>query len=175
MADWSGDIELLALDGADQGTVLKSIHETAYAISVQFQESDKQPPRLLAGLSDGTFVSYSIKPEEVETADSRHASSLGLRPLRLIALDISPNAEEHVVAAGISDRLSLVFESRGHYEFSSSGKKVMLPDCAKLTSECGRCYFTELPESWRLRRLGYPAWDRVRATDESKEAAGADA
>lgn len=125
IADWCGDIELVALGGADQGTVLKSIREAAYATSVQFQESEKEPTRLLAGLSDGTFVSYSVKIDEAECPDSRHASSLGLRPLRLIALDISPNAEEHVVAAGISDRLSLVFESRDHYEFSSSGKKVV--------------------------------------------------
>lgn len=121
IADWDGNIELLSLGGTEKGSVLKTFHEAAYATTLQFQTSGKQPPRLLAGLSDGTFVSYSLKSDAPET---RHASSLGSRPLRLIALDISPNGEEHVVAAGISDRLSLVFESRDHFEFSSSGKKV---------------------------------------------------
>lgn len=139
VAEWNGDIHIFS---ADQGTLLTTIHESAYATSLQMEDSKIRSPKLLVGLADGGFAAYPLDDTTIAqgTPKNRQASSLGTRPVRLVPLDISPNLEERVVAAGISDRLSLIFESKDHFEFSSSGKKVRSTyQGLSLTSERGSC------------------------------------
>lgn len=128
VADWTGEIGLYYLNNLDpqDSKPVVSTREQAFASSLMFQETEDGQQRLVAGLSDGTLVTYDLNLAlSTNFRKGRTASSLGLRPLLVTPLQYkSDKFEEQVVAAGISDRLSVVFESRGHLEFSASGKKV---------------------------------------------------
>ncbi len=107
--------------------LLAKTRERAHAVSLKFYEDESGMLRLMAGLADGTLVSYDADSDGLKSGltKGRTQSTLGSRPLVIADLVIeSDRFEERIVAAGISDRLSLVFESRGHLEFSASGKKV---------------------------------------------------
>lgn len=106
---------------------LGKTRERAHAVSLKFYSDESGTLRLMAGLADGTLVSYDTDDFGLKSdlTKGRTQSALGSRPLVIADLEIkSERFEERVIAAGISDRLSLVFESRGHLEFSASGKKV---------------------------------------------------
>ncbi|GMK54981.1 hypothetical protein CspeluHIS016_0200370 [Cutaneotrichosporon spelunceum] len=110
----------------DKLPVLAKTRERAHAISLRFYTDENGVLRLMAGLADGTLVNYDADEVGLKSnlTKGRMQSSLGSLPLTIANLKIkSERFEERVIAAGISDRLSVVFESRGHLEFSASGKK----------------------------------------------------
>ncbi|BEJ16509.1 hypothetical protein CspHIS471_0511140 [Cutaneotrichosporon sp. HIS471] len=110
----------------DEPPILAKTRERAHAVSLRFYIDESGALRLMAGLADGTLVSYNADHFGLKSnlTKGRMQSALGSRPLVIANLEIkSERFDERVVAAGISDRLSLVFESRGHLEFSASGKK----------------------------------------------------
>ena len=56
---------------------------------------------------------------------SRKASRLGISPLNLTATHTGANEQgERIVALGLSERMSVVFESKGRIDFSSVSKRV---------------------------------------------------
>lgn len=128
VADYTGKISLYDLMGLEEmDDPYVTTQERAFASSLVFQKDESGKLRLVAGLSDGTLVSCDVDHASIKSGltKGRLVSSLGSRPLHVAPLDLrSDRFEERVVAAGISDRLSVVFESRGHLEFSASGKKV---------------------------------------------------
>jgi DNA damage-binding protein 1 len=122
VADWLGGVTVYDSTGARMFSATESVH----ASSLLFGPTSQ----LLAGLADGTLVTYDL-------AGGRTQSSLGSRPLTLVDLantnaDASPDGD--VFAAGISERLSLLFIARGHPEVSASGKKGVIAAAAVSTS-----------------------------------------
>lgn len=83
--------------------------------------------QLLAGLSDGGFVTYELEPSDDISGISvlaQKTSSLGTRPLRLCPVDDWTRGEETVVAIGLTERMSVIFEARDRIDFSSVSRKV---------------------------------------------------
>ena len=54
----------------------------------------------------------------------RKASSLGTRPLMLCSTQQKAQGGEMIVALGLNERISVVFEHRDRIDFSSVSKKV---------------------------------------------------
>lgn len=123
-SNWNGDINLFTSASLAAEEPFAHIREEAYATSLLFQAS-AGGLRILAGLSDGSLVSYDIEAASDCLAKSRVTSSLGSRLLTVSPLQTSSDlVEETVTAIGISERLTLLYESRNHVESSASGKKV---------------------------------------------------
>lgn len=83
--------------------------------------------QLLAGLSDGSVVTYDIASDSTSgnlVVRGRKASSLGTQPLALQSISGSTsNGDETLLAIGLSERMSILFESRDRVEFSSVSLK----------------------------------------------------
>jgi DNA damage-binding protein 1 len=137
VSDWSGSVQLF--DAA--GVAVYTTTEQAYAASLLFM-----PGQLLAGLSDGTCVTYDLGTK------ARTQSSLGSRPLNLVPVEVACS-DEVVFAAGISERLSLVFESRGHTEVSASGKKGVVAAASVSTEALGSCLVLATSQGLCFSRL----------------------
>ena len=89
--------------------------------------------QLLAGLSDGVLVTYDLSASAGENGKlvvlNRKASRLGQAPLRLEAVHSSVEGAaeeqgERILALGLSERMSVIFESKGRVDFSSVSKRV---------------------------------------------------
>lgn len=125
VSDWSGGISLYTTPGLSAGQPFAQISEATYACSLLFQTSPQGVSRLLAGLSDGSLVTYNVDARADSLKNTRAISSLGSRPLKVSSLQLaSDRIEEPVSAVGISERMTVLFESRNHLESSAWGKKV---------------------------------------------------
>lgn len=131
---WSKVIRLYSLieDGSTQ-VASPEITEDAYAVSLSLREllptaSAEKHVQLLAGLSNGMMINYDMvigHRTGTMVIKSRKASRLGISPLRLTATHTEPNEQgERIVALGLSERMSVVFESKGRIDFSSVSKRV---------------------------------------------------
>lgn len=146
VSDWGQEIQVYTLKGLSSNTPLAATKEAAYASSLLFNNLSSGALQLLAGLSDGSLVSYDLDAGlESQLQKGRVHSSLGTRPLQLTPLALDAG-EETVFAAGISERLSIIFESRGHAEVSSSGKKDVVAAATVTTSTLGNCVVLATPE-----------------------------
>ena len=132
VATWSNDILLYTLDRLRSATPeVTTISEKYFATSLLFKQStdthaSMSGTQLMAGLSDGSMIIYDIDM----TGDAgtlivkgRKASSLGTRPLRLCSTMTSANGEEKIMAVGLSERTSVIFEARDRIDFSAVSKK----------------------------------------------------
>lgn len=138
VADWTGSVDVLRLP--DFEPVL-SVQEPSYAWSLLLTSTV-----LHAGLSDGTYVGHDLDTK------ARTQSSLGSRPLTLAPVTVS-SGDDTVFAAGVSERLSLLFESRGHTEVSTSGMKGVLAATSITTPGLGTCLVLATADGIRFARL----------------------
>lgn len=133
VSTWTGTIMLTTFTSLASSSATYEITETSYAASLLLKTSPSSPTtstsgvQLLAGLSEGSLVTYDLQPSDdgpggVVVAN-RKASSLGTQPLRLCAIKGWQSEEEQVVAVGLSERTSVLFESRNRIDFSSISKK----------------------------------------------------
>ena len=177
VSTWSNQIFLYRLD--DGAVPLLQLSEAFYAVSlllkppVNSSSAFPSAVQLLAGLSDGSMVTYDIAI--VDSAASaamtgRKASSLGTRPLRLC--EVSGECEgDQMLAVGLSERISLVFEAKDRIDFSSVSRKVCLTSrsCTALIAEC-RCRSVRS----RLSGAGHIYWIAIHQGYFPEEAACSD-
>lgn len=129
---WTGEILLYSLDHLKTAEpVVTSLHETYYACSLFIRPSSASPTtsgvQLIAGLSDGTMVVYDLELSSEGggvKCTGRKSSGLGSRPLKLFPVEEFVQGEETIIAVGISERMSVIFENKGRIDFSSVNKKV---------------------------------------------------
>lgn len=111
--------------------LITTLHEEYHAVSLHLrpnpESSTTSGVQLLAGLSDGTMVIHDIE-QSVDGGGlesvGRKASSLGSRPLTLQPIDSFPHGEDSIIALGLTERLSIIFENKGRIDFSTVSKKV---------------------------------------------------
>ncbi len=125
IATWNGETNIMHVVTAKSLMVT----ETSYAQSLLFVTSSSAGIRLMSGLSDGSLAINDIAVDsdsgEISTSN-RKVSSLGTRPLQLCPISSHSNGDENVIAIGLSERMSVVFEARDRIDFSSVSKKVGL-------------------------------------------------
>lgn len=120
--------------------------------------------QLIAGLSDGMMVTYDLIVHAAGGSfelKGRKASRLGVTPLRVEAVhsraEEAVEGDEKVLALGLSERMSVVFESKGRVDFSSVSKRVspyfnvcVLAERRSahvpmlIRAGCCRCYYYQL-------------------------------
>lgn len=128
---WSNEILLYTLDHLQNGaSTVTTIPETHFASSLLLKprlSADPSSLQLLAGLSDGSLVVYDVDQSDSAgglAVTNRKASSLGTRPLSLQAISgHTPNGEEQLVAIGLTERTSIVFETHDRIDTSSISRK----------------------------------------------------
>ncbi|OCF61827.1 hypothetical protein L486_01489 [Kwoniella mangroviensis CBS 10435] len=82
--------------------------------------------QLLAGLSDGSLVIYDLEPSGPNNeivVKSRKSSSLGNRPLSICPTTGPVVDDDKVIGIGLSERMSVIFESGDRVDFSSVNRK----------------------------------------------------
>lgn len=137
---WSNEIQLYSFDDlkvADaQGSAARpvaTITEAFYASSLLARRSSvssgsQSRLQLLAGLSNGSLCTYDLEFTASGggvAVKGRKAASLGNRPLRLCPVDAaSGGGAEKMIAVGLTERVSIIFESKDRIEFSSVSKRV---------------------------------------------------
>ena len=155
VATWEKEILLYDPEGLQDGSSpVALITENHFASSLLLKSTsagEKSSLQLLAGLSDGSLVTYDIGGAEAIgglTFIGRKSSSLGTRPLTLHPITgTTETGEEELLAIGLSERTSVLFESKDRVEFSSVNLKdltaaasITLPDignCIALASSSG--------------------------------------
>ena len=112
-------------------TPVTAISEQAFSPSLYIRRfsgpsAQTSSASLLIGLSDGSMITYRLDQAAGGglAVSDRKSSSLGTRPLQLRPVEGLKNGGDDIVAVGLSERMSIIFESRGRVEFSSVTKKV---------------------------------------------------
>lgn len=152
---WTNEVILYDLDRLQAGSSpVAPITESFFASSLLLKPAssgETSSLQLLAGLSDGSLITYDIGQSDTAggiAVTSRKSSSLGTRPLTLHPIGgTTESGEEELLAIGLSERTSVLFESRDRVEFSSVNLKdttaaasTNLPaygDCIVLASSTG--------------------------------------
>jgi DNA damage-binding protein 1 len=133
VSTWTNEILVYALsDLVASSGVVHTLTENAFASSLLLKLSNSNNPtstgiQLLAGLSNGGLVVYELALADVVGGIKelgRKASSLGTRPLKLESIAAWQGGEEKIVAIGLSERMSVIFESKDRLDFSSASKRV---------------------------------------------------
>ncbi len=136
VGNWSNEILLYTLDHLRFGeSVVTTISESFYASSLMLKPSVAETTstsgvQLIAGLSDGSMIIYDVDLSGEGgglTVKGRKASSLGTRPLRICSVSGASKREEKIIAVGLSERMSVIFEAKDRVDFSSVSKKVCKP------------------------------------------------
>jgi DNA damage-binding protein 1 len=130
ISTWTSEILLYSLDHIQTtDPVVTPINEQYHAVSLMLRPSTtpvSSGVQLIAGMSDGSMVVYELEQSDqgggVKNV-SRKASSLGSRPLILCPVDSFHLGSENIIAIGLSERMSVVFESKGRIDFSAVSKK----------------------------------------------------
>ena len=128
---WTNEILLYDLDRLQAGTSpVAPVTESFFASSLLLKSAssgETSSLQLLAGLSDGSLITYDLGQSDNAggiTIISRKSSSLGTRPLTLHPISgTTESGEEELLAIGLSERMSVLFESRDRVEFSSVNLK----------------------------------------------------
>ncbi|WWD20338.1 hypothetical protein CI109_104814 [Kwoniella shandongensis] len=130
---WFNEIILYTLDQLKAGdTSVTTLSEQFFASSLYLKPSignttSTSGIQLFAGLSDGSLIIYDLEPSGDNAnivVKSRKASSLGMRPLNLCPVEgATGSADEQVVAVGLTERMSVVFQSKDRIDFSSVSRK----------------------------------------------------
>lgn len=150
------------------------VQEPAFAASLLIRTASTGYPQLVAGLSDGTVVTYSLDPVNLKTTldKGRYTSSAGSRPAILFPLDLlAPGGEEQVVAAAITESLSIVFEARNHLEISSSGKTDVLAAASVSTPALGNAIVVATEEGLTFETVSSLKKLQVQTLDLGKKSA----
>jgi len=132
VSTWTGEILLYTLNHLMTAEPpVTTLWESFYACSLFIRSSSSSTTtsatQLVAGLSDGTMVVYDLEISSEGggvKSTSRKSSGLGSRPLKLFPTQEFVQGDETIIAVGLSERMSLIFESKGRIDFSSVNKKV---------------------------------------------------
>lgn len=182
VSTWSGELLLYSLDHLRTADPLvTALQEPFAATSLLLRPASSSETssgmQLFAGLNDGTMVVYDLELDSngggVKTFN-RKASGLGTRPLQLMPVTEINNNEETIVGIGLSERMSVVFESKGRIDFSTVNRKVSTDVWTRLIKECHRCHEHE------CRRRGllgtrFSWWHHIHDRHFAEETLGADA
>ncbi|KAK8849708.1 hypothetical protein IAR55_005043 [Kwoniella newhampshirensis] len=152
---WSNDILLYTLDQLKSGdTSVTTLSEPFFASSLHLKVSVGKTTstsgiQLLAGLSDGSLVIYDLEPSGDNAnvvIKSRKASSLGTRPLSLSPTDgPTSGGDDTIIAVGLTERMSVVFQSKDRIDFSSVSKKDITSATAIRSATFGECLILASP------------------------------
>jgi DNA damage-binding protein 1 len=132
ISTWSNEILLYSLEHLKTNQpVITTINEQFFTTSLLLKPSvsssgSTSGMQLLAGLSDGSMIVYDLALSDQGgglEVKGRKPSSLGTRPLAISAIS-SQDGDEKIVAVGLSERMSIIFESRDRVDFSSVSTKV---------------------------------------------------
>lgn len=132
VSTWSGELLLYSVDHLlAVDPLVTSMHEPFAATSLVLRPGSSPNTssgmQLLAGLSDGTMVIYDVELGSEGggvKATNRKASGLGTRPLQLVSTGEISHKEETIIGVGLSERMSVLFESKGRIDFSTVNRKV---------------------------------------------------
>ncbi|WVF68077.1 hypothetical protein IAT40_002840 [Kwoniella sp. CBS 6097] len=145
---WSNEILLYDLVQLQQGSdTVTTIREFGYASSLQLRASvssltSTSEVQLLAGLSDGALVVYDLEtsgPNGQLEIKSRKVSSLGTRPLGLFATKGPQVAGDEIIAIGLTERMSVIFNSKDRVDSSSVSRKDINAATVVKSSMMGEC------------------------------------
>ncbi|ODN74495.1 hypothetical protein L202_06876 [Cryptococcus amylolentus CBS 6039] len=128
IATWTTQIYLYTLSQLADSSKPVVLTQEAYATSLQLKSAvaGSHSAQLLAGLSNGTLLTYDISVDnEALVSKSRKSTSLGSQPLVLFPTT-SPQDGPSIISIGITERMSVIFESNSKTEFSSVNKKDIL-------------------------------------------------
>lgn len=148
VATWTRKILLYTLSNLGSTDILATtISEQAFSSSLHLRRSlgasvQTSSVQLIAGLSDGSMISYRLDQAEEGgglVVSDRKASSLGVRPLRVQAVAGLKDGDDDIFAVGLTERMSVVFESRGRVEFSSVAKRGVTAACSVSVPSLGTC------------------------------------
>lgn len=149
---WSNAILLYRLDDSRQplgGTIITK-HETSHASSLLLIPSASEI-QLLAGLGDGSLVTYSLPGDTwTDSSVSKKTSSLGTLPLMLHPIG---GACDNGVALGLSDRASILFQSSGRIEFSSANLQDVTAAAGVAVPGIGPCIAISTPTVLSLTKV----------------------
>lgn len=120
IATWTNEILLYSIKNLDSSSQPLKIVEDACAVSLLLQRA---PLRLLAGLGNGMLITLDLAIDSGIKNMGRKASKLGSRPLRLFPIS-EWQGDERIAAVGLSERMSVIFETKGRIDFSSVGQRV---------------------------------------------------
>ncbi|WVQ78968.1 hypothetical protein IAT38_001060 [Cryptococcus sp. DSM 104549] len=127
ISTWTDGILLYTVSqlAAGDSSTPTAITEDFYATSLQLKASNRSSgTQLLAGLSDGSLVIYDLVNDGGSVVvSSRKTSSLGTRPLTLCSATVVSCGEEAIVSVGLTERMSVVFETKDRVETSSVNRK----------------------------------------------------
>ncbi len=122
LGTWTNEILVYSNDalkaGNSQPLVIK---EKGFAVSLLLTQG-RSTARLLAGLSDGSLLTIDLALEPLSLI-GRKISKLGSRPLRLERI-VDWQGDEQVVAIALSERMSVIFQTKDRIDFSSVSRRV---------------------------------------------------
>lgn len=133
---WTNEILLYTLDHLrSPDAPVTTVTEAFHAVSLLLKPSSSSTTstsgvQLLAGLSNGSLCTYDLEPSSEGggvSVKGKKVVSLGKRPLRLFPVEGAPGGGvEKMVAVGLTERASIIFESKDRVDFSSISKRVSL-------------------------------------------------
>ncbi|KAL1411075.1 hypothetical protein Q8F55_002024 [Vanrija albida] len=171
---WNNDIEVFSFESLRDRKPLVVVKEATFAASLLIRNASSGHPQLVAGLSDGTVVTYSLEPSNLKTTldKGRYTSSAGSRPAILFPLDLlAPGGEEHVVAAAVTESLSIMFEARNHLEISSSGEAGVLAAASVSTPTLGNAIVLATEEGLKFEAVSSLKKLQVQTLDLGQKSA----
>ena len=130
IATWQGDIQLFevqSLASAAPFTISLSQGIVASSLYLQKSRSSSSGLQLLAGLSDGSLTTYDVSlPSDATPVSVRPVKTLNLgsRPLFLRPINDFKHGDETIIAVGLTERMSLIFETGERIDASAAGLKV---------------------------------------------------
>ncbi|ORX37687.1 CPSF A subunit region-domain-containing protein [Kockovaella imperatae] len=124
VATWEKEILVYALDQIQAGaSVVTSLSESFPSLGTLTSTSGVQ---LIAGSDDGSMITYDLEPSGDQgeiVMKGKRLASLGNRPLKLCQTAGLAVGEDQIVAVGLTERMSVVFESSDRIDFSTASRK----------------------------------------------------
>lgn len=130
ISTWTAKTVVYTLSQISSGVDGLSIPSKSSATSLQLRShpSYRAGIQLLSGLDNGLLQIYDLDKNDMGGVDglvvkSSKTTSLGLRPLALHPCEITGGGEK-VISVALTERMSVIFESKDRIEFSSANIKV---------------------------------------------------
>ncbi|KAE8541647.1 hypothetical protein D1P53_001817 [Cryptococcus gattii VGV] len=140
ISTWTAKTFVYTLSQISSGVDGLSIPSKSSATSLQLRSHPSYPAgiQLLSGLDNGLLQIYDLDKNDMGGVDglvvkSSKTTSLGLRPLALHPCEIS-GGDEKVISVALTERMSVIFESKDRIEFSSVNIKNIMAAAAVNTS-----------------------------------------
>lgn len=154
ISTWMAKTFVYTLSQISNGVDGLSIQSESSATSLQLRSHPFYPAgiQLLSGLDNGLLHIYDLNTSDSGEAEglmvkSSKTTSLGLRPLVLHPCE-STHGDEKVISVGLTERMSVIFESKDRIEFSSVNIKVSV----QILEHCEFRLTDKTRMSWPLLR-----------------------